>query len=395
MTPGYRFVDAEHHYYEPDDCFTRHLEPAYRDRAVHVVRASDGSGTWLFGERPLSKAGEARNKALPPGTYGLAYLTGQRAYPPELDTNLPEFTERSARLRVMDAQDVEATIMLPSHAIHVEHDIRHDVAATYANFRSFNRWVEEEWGYAHEERIFGVPYLPLLDVGETVRELERLLALGARVVMIRTGPVAGMSTANRHFDPVWARLNEAGIPFLMHFSNAGYTEFFSAAWGEEANPQESDVTPFQWFSCFGARPFTDTLALLILHNLFGHFPNLRLISVSNGVDWVRDLRKLDSLADPSFPFSRDEAKCWPGGRLPIPPSETLRRHVYAAPFVYEDVPQLVRLIGADHVLMATDYPHPEGFPTAADFLRIMQGLTGAEVRAIMRDNAASLLGIRQ
>ncbi len=30
----------EHHYYEPDDCFTRYLETAYRDRAVHVVTAT-------------------------------------------------------------------------------------------------------------------------------------------------------------------------------------------------------------------------------------------------------------------------------------------------------------------------------------------------------------------
>ena len=35
--------------------------------------------------------------------------------------------------------------------------------------------------------------------------------------------------------------------------------------------------------------------------------------------------------------------------------------VWIAPFVYEDVPQLCDLIGASQVLMASDYPHPEGF----------------------------------
>jgi hypothetical protein len=27
---GYRLVDADNHYYEPDDCFSRHLERSMR-----------------------------------------------------------------------------------------------------------------------------------------------------------------------------------------------------------------------------------------------------------------------------------------------------------------------------------------------------------------------------
>jgi hypothetical protein len=29
----YRLVDVDNHYYEPDDCFTRHLDPAFTNRA--------------------------------------------------------------------------------------------------------------------------------------------------------------------------------------------------------------------------------------------------------------------------------------------------------------------------------------------------------------------------
>lgn len=34
----YRIFDADSHYYEPDDCSTRHIEDRYADRAVRVVR---------------------------------------------------------------------------------------------------------------------------------------------------------------------------------------------------------------------------------------------------------------------------------------------------------------------------------------------------------------------
>jgi predicted TIM-barrel fold metal-dependent hydrolase len=389
---SYQLVDAEHHYYEPDDCFTRHLEAEFRDRAVHVVRDGQG-GRWMFGDRQLSKAGATRDLVLPPGVYGERQRGPDGAYPPMVEAALPEFTDRKTRLAEMDRQDIEAVIMLPSLTIHVEHDLRHDVPAAYANLRSFNRWVEEEWGYHHDDRIFAVPYLSLLDVDMAVAELERVLDLGARVVMIKSGPVGGRSPADRQLDPFWGRLDEAGIPLLIHLDNGGYTEFFSAAWGEDPNPNERNVTPFQWFSCFGSRPFMDTVALLILHNLFGRFPQLRLISVSNGTDWVGPIMRLDSFADASFPYPHNEEKWWPGGRLPMRPSETLRRHVYVAPFVYENVPALIGTLGVDHVLMASDYPHPEGFAEAGRFTDLLEGLTPDDTRKVMRDNTGNLLGL--
>ena len=181
----YQLVDAEHHYYEPDDCFTRHLEPAFAERSLHVVRDA-GGGRWMFGDRQLSKAGTTRDLVLVPGAYGERQRQPEGAgYPPMVEACLPEFTDRKARLEVMDRQGIEAVIMLPSMTIHVEHDMRHDVSAAYANLRSFNRWVEEDWGYHYDERIFGVPYLSLLDVDMAVAELERVLDLGARVVMIK------------------------------------------------------------------------------------------------------------------------------------------------------------------------------------------------------------------
>jgi predicted TIM-barrel fold metal-dependent hydrolase len=103
--------------------------------------------------------------------------------------------------------------------------------------------------------------------------------------------------------------------------------------------------------------------------------------------------RLDSFADASFPYPHNEEKWWPGGRLPMRPSETLRRHVYVAPFVYENVPALIGTLGVDHVLMASDYPHPEGFAEAGRFTDLLGDLTSDETRKVMRDNTAKLLGL--
>jgi hypothetical protein len=37
--PSYRFFDSDNHYYETRDCFTRFIEPRFRDKAIQVVPA--------------------------------------------------------------------------------------------------------------------------------------------------------------------------------------------------------------------------------------------------------------------------------------------------------------------------------------------------------------------
>src|SRR6266542_403449 len=48
---GYAAFDADSHYYEPHDAFTRHLESKYVDRSLHVRIGDDGLGRLWFGDR--------------------------------------------------------------------------------------------------------------------------------------------------------------------------------------------------------------------------------------------------------------------------------------------------------------------------------------------------------
>ena len=44
-----------------------------------------------------------------------------------------------------------------------------------AAFAAFNRWLEDDWGFAYQERIFAAPDITLIDVDAAVAELERAL----------------------------------------------------------------------------------------------------------------------------------------------------------------------------------------------------------------------------
>jgi predicted TIM-barrel fold metal-dependent hydrolase len=388
----YKIVDADNHYYETDDCFTRFIDPAFRDRAVHIVRASDGPGRPYVGDQPLYFL--VSNPSDLVGKPGVVHQKKDERYEPlapdELmrPNEISEFARRDARLRWMDEQDIDAVLLYPGLALTVEHQLRDDRDVCVANMRAFNHWLDDEWGFAYRDRIFAVPFLTLVDLDEAVRDLEWALGRGARVVHLLFTPVDGKSIADPYFDPFWARLAEAQVPVSFHGCDAGYSELFTTQWGEAARPPAHAQSAFQRAMFYGERPIMDTLASLVLHNLFGRFPDLQALSIENGSAWVPYLlRVMDKGAKTGAQGN------WLGGRIDDDPSAIFRRHVSVAPFDDDDTRGLVDLIGADRVLLGSDYPHPEGFPEPRKFFEGTD-LTPDERRLIEHDNAATLLHLR-
>src|SRR5438105_15894190 len=50
---GFTLIDADNHYYEPHDAFTRHMEPAWRDRGFRWFTNEAGNRRLLIGDRLL------------------------------------------------------------------------------------------------------------------------------------------------------------------------------------------------------------------------------------------------------------------------------------------------------------------------------------------------------
>jgi predicted TIM-barrel fold metal-dependent hydrolase len=297
----------------------------------------------------------------------------------------PAFQQRDARVALLDEQGIETAIILPTFGVSVEEYMVHDLDQTYANLRSFNRWVEEEWGYHYQGRIISPPLLSLLDRDRAVAELDRVLALGARLVHIRPGPTgSGRSLADPYYDPFWARLNEAHVPVAFHIADNRYAEV-SIAWGEDPNPPVREMSAFQWAFMHGDRPIMETIGALLYGNMFVRFPNLNVLSIENGSDWVYYLL---TLLDKKKGMGRFGP--WLGGRPEGRPSEVFRRHCFVSPYPEDDVNALIERIGASQVLFGSDFPHPEGLAEPSRFVDLIDGRTDAEVRMVMRDNAARL-----
>ena len=140
-----------------------------------------------------------------------------------------KISDPASRLAVIDAQGLEGVLMFPQTEGLIVHDaFPGDTEATFANVRAFNRYVENEWGFAYENRIFIPAVNSFQDVDLAVAELERVIVAGARTILLPPGPIDQHSPADPKFDPFLGSGQRGGLQYLrapqLHRSAASSAE---------------------------------------------------------------------------------------------------------------------------------------------------------------------------
>lgn len=381
-----RPFDADNHYYEALDAFTRHLDPAWGPRTLQWAEIGGRQYHVLAGRVSRAVVNPTFDPVASPGVlkdYFRGNPNGDN--PLELlrarDRIKDEYRDRDARLATMDAHGLSRVWMFPTLGMVYEEELRHDPEAVTVLFTAFNRWVEEDWGFAYRDRLFAAPYLTLADLDWACAELEWALDRGARTIVMR--PAAPTTASGRRpptdptFDPFWARVNEAGITVVVHAGDSGYTSHGYATDGFTSNFNSGVPQPIKMLQL--ERPIEDFLSALVADQLFHRFPNLRVASVENGSGFLRGLfHRLDALGHKM------------AGWFPEDPVETFRRHIWINPFWEDDVHELLDLMGPERVIFGSDWPHIEGMPEPLDYLEELTGLEQKVVDLVVRDNVASL-----
>jgi len=389
MTVDFTTFDADNHYYEATDAFTRYLDKGMGRRAMQWAEVDGRQRLLVAGAvnrfipnptfDPVAKPGSLDDyfRGRNPRGEDIASLFG------ELEPIRPEYRDREARLAVMDAQGIDGCFMFPTLGVGMEEALAHDPEAAVAAFHAFNRWLDDDWGYAYKGRIFGAPMIPLVDVDAAVDELEEVLAKDARIVCIKGGPAitreGRVSPGDARYDPFWARVNEAGVTVGIHSGDAGYNRYVDD-WEKAGAFRAFAYSPLRSVLS-GSRPPYETHAALVCQGIYDRFPRVRVASIEAGADWVPELvKKLKKVHGQSpMGFASD-------------PVETFRRHVWIAPFYEDDLAELKELIGLDRILFGSDWPHAEGLPEPSDFAEDLRrdGYDEAEIRVVMSDNGRVL-----
>jgi predicted TIM-barrel fold metal-dependent hydrolase len=382
---GFLPFDADNHYYEALDAFTRHLDPTHATRVFQWAQIGTRTYPVLGGKVFRGVKNATFDPVALPGVLADYFRGNPNGDDPLelLSRHEPiraEYRDRDARLATMDEQGLDRAWLFPTLGMIYEEALRHDPEAVTLLFTAFNRWLEEDWGFAYQDRIFAAPYITLVDVDWACRELEWAIDHGARTVVTRpaapTTAQGPLSPGNPRFDPFWARLAEAGLTLVVHAGDSGYTAHGYADDGFTTDfggvPQPIRMLQLE-------RPIEDFLSSLVCDNLFHRFPNLRVASVENGSKFLPGL--FDRLQIVARKMN---------GWFPEDPVETFRRHVWINPFWEDHVDDVIGAVGVDRVIFGSDWPHIEALPHPLDYVPEVAHLPVDEQRAVLLDNVVAL-----
>jgi predicted TIM-barrel fold metal-dependent hydrolase len=253
-------------------------------------------------------------------------------------------------LRAMDAQGIDAVVLYPSIGLFVPYQPDLTAAESRDACRSYNDWVADYCGQA-PERLAAVGLVPLADPVMGATETARAAELGLVGVMVRPNRLYGRELGDPDYEPLYVAVEDSDVVLAVH---------------EGLGVQGPTIG--DRFSSFVARhlcshPMEQMAAMagLILGGTLQRHPGMRVAFLESGTGWL-----------PYWLHRMDEHHEWLADteckELALEPSEYFRRQCTICSDPEDTLAQWVMgEVGADRVLWASDFPHPDAlFPNAAD-----------------------------
>ena len=194
----------------------------------------------------------------------------------------------------MDELGIDRTLMFPTLASLVEERMKDDPELIHDVIHALNEWMYETWPFNYEDRIFSTPVITLPIVDKALEELEWCLERGAKTVLVRPAPVPGYP---RHplvrparVRPVLAGVRRRQASRCRCTPPTAATPTYLNDWEPADEFMPFKPTAFRMVA-MGKRPIEDAMAALVCHGALTRNPDLRVLSVENGADWVPYLFK--------------------------------------------------------------------------------------------------------
>jgi len=232
-----------------------------------------------------------------------------------------------------------------------------DLDLSYAAARALTRGMLDFC--ARDPRLLPVTFVPLQDPERAIAEVRFALEAGIKGVTISPLPPAAHSITHPVIHPLYALLEEHGVPLLFHvegdaprkvargFANNGWEGQTDFHGGGENFTGLLYMAVSHWVEV--------ALAALIFDQVLQKFPRLKVGVIELGAVWVPAwLERMEIVADS---FGRTESRI---RELQMRPAEFVRRQLRITPYPTEHVGRLIERCGAELFMFSSDYPHVEG-----------------------------------
>ena len=371
---GRTYFDADSHIMELSDWIVDYADPGIREKIRPLYLGAAGKLAEKAVEDAAARKGDPEKaRALEDNVMGPKGWAALGAFDP---------AERGRALDLLgfDKQLVFATFAATQF-------MGNDPELLHGGTRALNRAMGDFC--SDDERMIGVGSVFWGDPERTLEEARAAIEAGCGAVLVPSMPGGDLSPTHPDHHPLWALLEERGIPFMLHIGGGGRS--LPKAFHHNGLAKTSDF--------LGGGENIRSKDYLVLHNvpemflgcmaldgIFEKFPGLRGGCIEQGALWVPAMLRRMDLAQQTF------QKTEPALRLPMKASEYIRRQVRFTPFPTEPVGWLIEQAGEELFLFSSDYPHPEGGrDPLGRFERSMEGSSEAAKQKFYSENFAHMM----
>ena len=277
----------------------------------------------------------------------------------------PHYHDLEVRLKAMDARSVtvHALSLMPPMVYWADGALGVRLARIVNNAMA-------EASRAHPDRFVFLATLPMQDPEAAIKEVDRAVTeLGCRGIYLGTN-VRGKELTDPSFVPVFERIHELKMPIFLHPLNVIGAQ---------------RLTNYYLHNLLG-NPFDTAVAAanIIFSGLLDRFPKLEICLPHAGGAFPYLIGRLNH-------GWKVRQECKP---LKKPPSSYLRRFTYdTISHAPESLDYLVNLVGADRVMMGSDYCFDMGYDRPVKVVTALK-LNRSDKEKILTGNAARLLRLR-
>ena len=377
MKHGFRIFDSDIHVIEPGDLFENYLQEPFRSNIPTVKRSElTGFDTWVIdGDR-----------IFPPWIEWPEFITAndsllaKKSATPEQVQAFETGFDAKTTLAAMDLEGVDVAALLRTLGgtwVIGTDGLEPEYAAALC--RAYNDWLHD-YCAADPSRLKGVALLPLQAIDLAVEEARRAVGeLGFLGVTVHCEPVDGRLLYDAAVEPLWDEIERLGAAVCLHgTSTAPGLEDVSRKYLR--HPAGRTLTHALSFST----QMMSAMSGLILSGVLERHPALRVAFLEANCSWLPWLLyRLD-----------DQQRKYTDSPLPLAPSEYFKRQCFISMEVDEElVAGVIEQLGDDHLVISTDYPHPDSaFPRAMDEF-FERDLSDGTRRKVLWDNCARLYNL--
>jgi predicted TIM-barrel fold metal-dependent hydrolase len=213
----------------------------------------------------------------------------------------------------------------------------------------YNDWMIREYCAGSGGRLIPAAALPTIDVQASVAEVRRTAAMDVPVAFIRTNPVAGTKYSDRSFDPLWQAIVDTGIRLGLHPL---------PMWDQDGTSKGYRLRDIMAASCLGfPMDMIHTLYDMMCGGVFDRFPTMQTMILEAGVGWLPSM--FERFEEHREMFGAIKAPEWK-----TPAMEIFLRQMMVTVEACEETDLRIALefLPADHVAVASDWPHYDGTP---------------------------------